>query len=313
MLLEEAELVESRVDWITATALLDKDTRSFDPDALGDLSTRILWNQEKAKNVTHYWQWQGFSGFKCGQAQIGTNGRGYIFRLSGDAAAEFWPMVYQLSTNVTRLDVAATIRHDGAWVDRAIYHHAEALEYQKNHAPNLKVTLIDGGKFGRTLNIGSRVSDSYGRIYDKERESKRLEYRDCWRYEVEFKRDLAERACALLDPAADDHGDPAGMALAWFDRRQIRSGQLLKTAYVPVGHKSSSDALRSLEWITRSVRGTVETLIAMGLTQETLAALGLFADTLAEAGYLRQPGRSADEEMEAQSECTQRQLSLESA
>lgn len=282
----KSELIESRVDWISASVMLKDCSSDAELIAAGKLAASLLTAEEQRGNRLQRFSLHGFNGLRAGSAAVGKSASGMIFRLSGDVAAEQWKNVYELSTNVSRLDCAATLRHTGAWIDRSRVHLDEARSYAKKSAPKMRVTRIDGGAHGTTLNIGSRVSDAYGRIYDKEAESQSDHYRDCWRYEVEFKRDKANLACSALSGSSLDSLAPASVSLSWFEARGIVPGQSLTGVALPRSFQAPGELDNSLLWFRTGVRGSVARVIAGGRLKEALDSLGLYAEVLASAGYV---------------------------
>ena len=291
-----AQLVESRVDYITATCLLDKLMDGSELVMADALADDLLTEQERRGNDVRRFHLMGFDGLASGQVSVGKSELGFLFRISGETAGARWQDVYDLSTNVSRLDVAATYELKGAWLDLSRVHHAEALDYQKRTAPRMKVTRIDGGKDGCSLLIGSRVSDEYGRCYDKELESKDEAYQNCWRYEVEFKRDAANLAASELAARSSDPLAPAVMASRWFARRRISPPQLSEGCCFTRSSQQPSDDLRRLRWFRAGCRGPAQKLIASGKGKELLIALGLNSDVLSGLGYIRRPTTEGEQD-----------------
>lgn len=312
-MLSEATVIEDAVDWITATAMYEKEDCAVSGERCAGLASTLLQTEEAKGNRMRTWYMMGFSGLACGQVQAGISGRGFLFRLSGEVAAAHWREVYALSTNVSRLDCQFTLRHDGPWFDRALYHASEARRYQKERAPHMKVTVIDGGAHGRSLCVGSRSSDQYARIYDKEKESRQEHYRDCWRYEVEFKKEAAEFAAAELSAEENSRLTPGAQVAGWLRRRKIDPGQLLMDVALPCSHKRSSDAIRSLKWFRSSVKPSVDRVLKHGLASEALDALGIMGETLRGLGWQRPARPDPTESEEVACLNTQRSLSLASA
>jgi len=268
-------LVESRVDWITGTMMLHKATTPDPIECSLQLADELITNERRKGNQLRRWSFSGFDGLTSGQVSVGQSGQGMIYRLSGDAARDNWQKVHAVATNISRLDVAATYELQKEWRDMSYVHWLEAMDYQRKHNPRMRVTRIDGGKFGRTLTIGSRSSDAYGRIYDKHAESKREEYRDCWRYEVEFKRSQAVQAAQLL---ADSPGRPAQaaeVASGWFRTRGCSHIEVPTDQTLPCSSQQPSEDARRLRWLRMGVRGSVQRLIETGHKDEVLQALGI--------------------------------------
>jgi DNA relaxase NicK len=269
------ELIESRVDYLTATCLKNQlhEGQSFNR-ALEWAYDAVQVEHRKGNDLSP-WRSESFEGMKSGQICVGRNEEGLLFRVSGDFAAKNWRTIYQDASNVSRIDCAATIRLTDRWSDLSRVHHDEALLYQKERSPHLRVTRIDGGKHGNTLNIGSRASEGYGRIYDKFLESHAEEYRDCWRYEVEFKKRSALLKAAYLATESIDGLLPASISLGWFQGRGLRSLRIPMVSVDTSTPFKPSDDSKRLAWISRSVSPVVRLLIEHGRRDEVLTALGL--------------------------------------
>lgn len=272
--MNDAVLIESRVDYLTATCLTDSlhDGQSFER-AL-QFGYDMVQTEHRKGNDKSIWRSESFEGFRSGQICVGRNERGLLFRLSGQLAANHWRDVYQDASNVSRIDCAATVRLEGRWLDLSRLHHDEALLYQKERSPHLRVTRIDGGKHGNTLNVGSRSSEGYGRIYDKWSESHVEEYRDCWRYEVEFKKRSALFKAAYLASEESDDLLPAAICMQWFKARGVRSIQIPRDSVNTLTPYSPSDDERRLAWISKSVAPLLRRLIDNGRQNDVMVALG---------------------------------------
>lgn len=269
------QLIESHVDYLTATCLSAQLHEGQSFDRLLQWGYDMVQVEHRRGNDLSPWRSESFEGFRSGQLCVGRNEEGLLFRLSGAFAADHWRTVYEDATNVSRIDCASTVRLTDRWIDLSRVHHEEALQYQKERSPHLRVTRIDGGKHGNTLNIGSRSSESYGRIYDKAAESKSEHYADCWRYEVEFKKRAALFTAAHL---AADPGDkllPAAIVVGWLQRRGVSHVQGLTGWATTSPSQRVTDDRRRLTWMRTSVRPGVQDLIARGLIEEVLEALDL--------------------------------------
>lgn len=273
--MNNTELVESRVDYLTATCLNDSLHEGQDFDRALQLGYDLVETEHRRGNDKHPWQSQSFQGVRSGQVCVGRSERGLLFRLSGQLAADHWRDVYRDATNVSRVDCAATVRLTGNWRDLSRVHHDEALQYQKEHSPKLRVTRVDGGKHGCTLNVGSRSSNAYARIYDKSAESGLPEYDDCWRYELEAKKDYALLVAARLSADNDDGLCPAAIACGWLERRGVSTPWNPRVVLINMGPRASSDDQRRLSWYTSTVAPGVQSLIAKGKLNEVILALGL--------------------------------------
>lgn len=272
--MNNAVLIESRVDYLTATCLSASLHEGQSFERALEFGYDMVQTEHRKGNDKAIWKSESFEGFRSGQICVGRNEHGLLFRLSGDLASNHWRTVYQDASNVSRIDCAATVRLEGRWRDLSRVHHDEALLYQRERSPHLRVTRIDGGKHGNTLNVGSRSSDGYGRIYDKWLESHVEDYRDCWRYEVEFKKRTALFKAAYLASEACDDLLPAAICMRWFEARGVRPIQVPRESVNTLTPFKPSDDAKRLAWIASSVAPLVRRLIDNGRRDDVMAALG---------------------------------------
>jgi hypothetical protein len=161
--------------------------------------------------------------------------------------------------NITRIDLQATIRFDRD-VAALARHHAQDIARDQRQG-GVKRHMRVERTFGRgdTLYVGARVSNYYGRVYDKHRESGDEQYRRCWRYEVECKGDGAQQARKAINAAADVPAASAALVHSWFRHRgcAVRFRPELADDLAPVG-ASHSDLDTWLTWLLQGVRPVVQ-------------------------------------------------------
>jgi hypothetical protein len=117
---------------------------------------------------------------------------------SGELAAAHSSFFIGLAGNVSRLDLAVTLRDDDIdrdWTEIAL---RQCSFDGRVDSGLLKTHRIEGTPDGRTLYIGSRSSDRYIRIYDKTAESKGVYPERSWRWEIEYKKPRAGMVAARL-------------------------------------------------------------------------------------------------------------------
>jgi hypothetical protein len=284
-MLSHTSLIESRVDYLTATCLIDKLATGEEIEKGIALSVSLLHDEENKGNDRKQFMFKNFIGFTSGQATVARSNRGMLFRLSGECARDRWKEVYDISTNVSRVDVAATIKLNGAWSDLSRVHLDEVRRWARVSSPRLQVRRVDGGKDGSSLLIGNRTSNAYGRIYDKEAESKSEDYEACWRYEVEYKKDLANAACEHMSASVKPDLVASSVALEWFRQHGCGLGEILPVESLPCSSSEASDDNRRLRWLRSGVRRSIEGLTARGKLVDVLNALGLYSEVLASVGY----------------------------
>lgn len=225
------------------------------------------------------WQWRGYYGEACAGVSYGRSGQGCILQASGwRAQDEALPQVSH--DNVPRLDVQVTVwgTDDAPGVARVA---AAASRAYASGAPGGRwgVTHIDGGEKGDTTYIGSRVSDSFIRIYDKWRESGQGdEYQWAWRFEVELKN---AEAVAVWSAARATSPTPEWWAGVVYSR--LRARGIVLPALVQAGRTPPPRAERlatstdsRLAWLRNQVAPSVDKLLAAGVPYSlVLSSLGL--------------------------------------
>lgn len=288
----QMEMIEQRVDWLTASSEPSKADRPEQAQVFLTRASRLLEQEERRGNPRRPWKIQSCIGWAAGGVSVAWSDDMAVARLSGETAANNWREIHEHSTNVSRIDLAATFRTVGVWRDMSFVHLDEVRRYAAEHKPHLRVTRIDGGARGNTLQIGSRTSDAYGRIYDKERESKDPAYKDAWRYEVEFKRERAKHLAAALASGEIPETQIAAPALSWLrSAGVVCTGGLSSYTRIRGAQRATSDGSRCA-WMARCCRPTVTDLISRGKVREVLEAL-FEPDVIGKvAEYLR--GRGSD-------------------
>lgn len=101
---------------------------------------------------------------------------------------------YGIKTRATRLDVRATARTKEAaprYPERLRGHILRVRE-KKGKEFIKKMALFDGGCGNTGVTIGSRTSESYGRIYDDEAKHGACATALVWAHEAEFKGDTSQ-------------------------------------------------------------------------------------------------------------------------
>lgn len=267
------EVLEAGVDYVTASSFESKLGEGQSAKRFMERGLYALEEQMSLGNDKLPWSMAGFMGYRSGQAAVAYVGEAVLIRLSGECARRHFDAVYADATNVSRLDLMATYRLTGAWRDLSLVHLQEVREYADRYKPKMHVRRIDGGKHGNTLVLGRRISDWWGRIYDKHAESGLEYYRDCWRYEVEIKRRAAARVAQGLELGTSDKLTSFEAGAQWLRSNGVSlpgsgSPGLRNGGVIP----PSNDG-RRLAWLRDSVRSTVKLLCSHGLRAEVETAL----------------------------------------
>lgn len=225
------------------------------------------------------WAWQGYRGASGPGAAYGTRWDGHIFQASGYAAHDARGLGL-LWDNVPRVDVALTV-----WYEQdecaSIAHHAKVSRRfsASKGVSGWKVTHIDGGEHGTTTYVGSRTSDIFIRIYDKDRESEGDEdYENAIRYEVEFKGEAAKEVWAAAHRTTPSREYLASLVQNVCTPRGVHLPLLAPAslAQAPVIKPPKTDTERRLAWLRNQVAPSIDKLLTDGVHRDTiLAELGL--------------------------------------
>ena len=208
---------------------------------------------------------QGYRGWTIGPMTYGTRPDGSMLRLSGWGAHYWWDKAVPLAHNVSRLDLQVTIDGGPLATEIAEIHEAEAIEARRGRGRPVKVALTREHERGQTLYLGSRSSNVYRRCYDKHAEKPADYPRGAWRYEIEYKAEVA----ALVGRSMLDQGNAATAIPALVHRQFARCG------VTPLFDPTSSalrdhcpveppDVERRLRWLRDDVARTVRRLVAGG-------------------------------------------------
>lgn len=265
----KCKVTSADVDWITATAA-SKDSQT----ALWRVGERMLNRDQSEGENASRWHANGYEGWSNGRVSLGARPDGTILRLSGQKARYEWRECFRAAENVSRLDLAVDCELDSpvTTVSRDVYRNVGHVRPVNGRPPTRR--LIVSGDGGSTAYVGSRVSEQFGRVYDKGIESKTLPAGRWWRFEVEYKGAQSwAQSRALLQ--VDDHRVLCSATVAsWFRTRaaySYSSAALALSILLPV-EPSSDDA--KLSWLTRSVRPTVQYLVERYGRDRVLQALG---------------------------------------
>lgn len=210
------EIVSSGVDWITATQHLTKRKQSFREigEGLLNADNAALYKIVPAKRF-------GFTGWQGDRYFYGVRGNECMLMVSGSRADMLVSDIVKEASNISRLDVQVTVFTGSDKANLAKHGFAHLARLHHGRGRKSGSTLITKQPTGDSLLIGSRRSDAYARLYDKGVESKKAEAKTLWRYEVEFKRRLANRVANHI--VADPHTPTASARVVheWYTRKGL--------------------------------------------------------------------------------------------
>lgn len=268
---EGAVLVGAGIDWLTLTATTEPAATHLILEG-----EKTHYSEEGDGNESVPWRAQGYVGTKRGETAYGRRADGAILVLSGPNAHARLDIAAYAGVRCTRADVQATyrLRNDRGGV--ALHEYLDALERPDSARNGAKLTLITGSDGGSTMYVGSRRSDAYARLYDKWVESGGTYPVGSWRWEVEFKGELAGNVVTCMLGAADRSRAAVDIMRNYFMERGFPAPGVPYGTILPGPiHRATTDRERKLEWLRSQCRPSVDWLRAVGAEAEVRVALGL--------------------------------------
>jgi hypothetical protein len=267
---------EAQVDWLTLTF------KEGGPWIRAKANALALQAAEArdGEDTTPVW-FKGYTGEQCGRVGILQRDDGGLIRVSGALADEAFPHLQPLASNVSRIDLAVTLRLPPGYPNpmKEGYARGPTMVPPRGAAPDYQ--LIEHSRKGTTLYVGSRTSPRFGRVYDKWAESQLDFYRGCTRYELEAKSRLAARLAAVVASAPDRRSTIRAVVRDYFEPRGVTvdcdddDPDVRVSAYRP----RTSDLSR-LHWLSTQVKGVADDLRARGRGADVDAALGTNAEAV---------------------------------
>jgi hypothetical protein len=266
-------LVECGVDWMTCTARAGVRAR-----ALASSAERWLDERGTEGYITRPWNWNGYRGKVVDGCSFGTREDGAICRLSDSMARRHFQSAMVMADQVSRLDIQITALDRVADANWARIWWGTVLEVESVRAGIVGTKYTQTSPEGSTLNIGSRASERYLRLYDKTAESKGEYPSRCWRYEIEYKGGRANSVANRIHTARSE------------DQMVYDAVKSVYAAYgvvVPcsppgrgwqdAGYRHTTDDERRLLWLATSIRPVVQRLIEAYDAETISGVLGFMA------------------------------------
>lgn len=250
------------VDYITLTARPGRPAQR-----LGELAKAQRGMMEREGFHVKPCNALGYKGERYGSWFFGQRDDGVMLRVSGADGMVVIGALSGVGVSCSRLDVHATVKaipRNDMW---AVWCASEA---QRLRAATVGcnwagLKLLETFGRGDTLMVGSRTSEKYGRLYDKERESLDPSYEACWRYEVEYKGDHARAAFERLRAAPSVPRAAAELAAqqwrAWCVPFPVVDLVSAEPLYIP---REKPDAERKAAWLMEQVLPTLAWLVDNG-------------------------------------------------
>ncbi len=278
MRIQPVEMVDCGLDWCTFTAP--------NPNLglnLASHAEKFIRAEELRGCIMRPWTMAGYEGFNCGQVAAGIRAEGGIVRLSGSMAQRHWKEFYDKAKGCSRFDAQVTYRYADlpGRVIAAAFNGAHRKRKRDGRGATVSIWREAGG--ASTLYLGKRVSNRFGRVYDKGAESGLACYANCVRWELEVKGnmawsnivDLAQRT----EQFADDECQAAQKTIihAWlmdyFGCRGILPESTTVELALVTSASVKSDLHRRLDWLRTQVRPTVESIASLGFAADVFTTL----------------------------------------
>ena len=268
--------VYAHIDWLTLTVPEPREDYQDTVHAW----TEIVRREQDAGAILRPATLNGYAGVQAGQAFVGTRPDGAMIQLSGGAADTYLMAAHRAGVAVPRIDLAVTVRYREMHllIAEGAYLHAMATNSKRPVQTRRKLSIIHNSEGSDTTYIGAPSSAQRGRIYNKDKQSGDEAWRNCWRWEVQFRNPLAAQAAAqVVSRGTLDRNVVQGLVADWFEVRGVTLdvGAPAAPAALPATFRERSDTERQLTWLRTQVAPTVRRLIETGLYNEAIQALGL--------------------------------------
>lgn len=272
-------VIDGGIDAVTATLTVE----SAGYAAWLNRCYELLEISEGYGNFGKEWGKLGYRGRKAGSVFVGERDKDAMLEAKGHMSEIAYREAYNEHIHYSRLDLQITVRLPERDLEYGKARRKEATAHNNTIpvARRRKIHAHDDDDGGYTVYVGSRLSEQFGRCYNKEAEDADPAYECCWRYEVELHNDSATRMGHILR----QYG-----ANSWTACRSLVGNWFVeKGVYVPwdwsdnyeierVRGKVVSDIHRRLEWLAKQVAPTVASLTAAGYRDNVVSALGLDAE-----------------------------------
>lgn len=264
------KVISTGFDWLTVTSQSVEGKR-----ALVALGTEMLMSEIDSGNEKHSLRFSGYEGWIAGGVQVAQRYDSVCLRVTSGLAADSWFWIKRAAENCTRCDLQVTVYLGHDPLDYVLDHEREAYESVAHWRRKPEISLRRKNDGAHTLYLGKRVSNNFGRVYDKGRESKLPELMNCIRYERQVNGALAWR---VLTAVAEDRSPRSRIhteVSRYFSRFNIKvPGQSADTK-LTVLRRPESDAARKLTWLRAQVGPSVKFLLDHYSRDVIMEALGL--------------------------------------
>jgi DNA relaxase NicK len=239
------------------------------------LAGSILLSEAARGGLLRVKRMSGYIGRQAGAAFFGERHDGFLIQISGAASHRWVERLAELPGQVTRLDVAVT-----ALMSQPVPDYVDRRFSRWQREPRLfggvkraRLWMDESG--GKTMYLGSSQSDTLLRLYDHGVRHGYAEPGKSLRWEAQLRRLPARAALATLVNSSHSELAMGGLVYSLFSDRQVPPEWIYKEVRITPARRGTTDVQGKLDWLEKSVKGTVGTLIAHGYLDEVLCALGI--------------------------------------
>ena len=268
---ENGRLIQmAEPDWLTITTVRGKGTSAFTKWASQVIET------EAKEGKKEEWKAMGYKGWRVGEIKAGARaGEEAIAIFSGESAVKYAGRIPLGYFKVTRFDLQITLHVSPG--DPTLAHREYAdLGRQNELRKRPRYIKLISSPTGTTLYVGKRTSAIMLRLYDKTHHYEKGKLGMYWRYEVEYKKDAAQRAFDRWNGQQNRCSFTVNQVASEFDKRGVHPGfsKWSKIDAIEVKAKIAGDQER-IEWLTKCVAPVVVQLCFNGHTEAVLHSLKL--------------------------------------
>lgn len=271
-----AAIVDSGVDYLTLTATATHNQAALWEHGANFLDRQQLLGGQEVRPV----EVMGYRGFQVEGVMLGRRDDSVMLRASSGVANDLWRYMLPQDRcwNVRRIDAQVTGKFDSDYESYGVSVEAQALAFRacQKTAAHGRIETHRGNGRGDTCSLGSRSSNRYLRCYDKTREQRNEIEPGIWRWEVEYKAELAVKIAELISCTASPAGAIIPLVESEFKRKGVtvpwRTGEEMR---VPTVGLAKTDDERRLRWLIMQVKPVVGRLVKVFGQDVVLAALGL--------------------------------------
>ncbi len=259
------------VDWITCSAHEGKPR-----DLLREYGVELMMRDAAKGNRVGPFRMGRYYGGHTRHVGVAEWGERCLVAIAGGQAEAEYRELLQLADHVSRIDIQVSVRQHPYDADMAINTFLAERQAKAQEGRPPQFDLYARRSAGSTLYLGDGASRFLARLYERWPKTKDEADEDIWRYEVEAKRERAQQMADDLRAAADPDAFIRGRVWSHFARRGVEP--IFKvdapSEALPLS-EPEPDKVRSLRWLSHSVRPVLSRLDQWGAGPEARRLLGL--------------------------------------